>query len=121
MCLFLNLPRGDSSGLEGAIMFPLLLLLAPPAEPARPPGLARDLAPPVHVLAGGKPVDVERSGHAAPFVGDIDGDGKPALLVGQFDGGQLRIYRNTGKPGAAKLDQYRYFLAGGLPGSVQAG
>ena len=65
----------------------LLMLADPPAPPARPPGLAPDLAPPVHVLVGGKPLDVERSGHAAPFVGDFFGDGKPALLVGQYDGG----------------------------------
>jgi hypothetical protein len=102
-------------------MFLTLVLLAPPAGPARPPGLAADLAPPVHVLAGGQPLDVERIGHAAPFVGDFDGDGKPDLLVGQFDGGKLRIYRNTGTPGAPKFDTYTYFVAGGQTGRVPEG
>jgi hypothetical protein len=102
-------------------MLPLLLtLLAPPAAPPRPPGLAADLAPPVHVLVGGKPLDVERSGHAAPCVGDL-GDGKPDLLVGQFDGGKLRVYRNTGTARAPKFDSYTYFVAGGQTGRVPVG
>ena len=95
-------------------MLPLaLFLLVPPVGPPRPPGLAADLAPPVHVLAGGKPLDVERSGHAAPFVGDFDGDGRPDLLVGQFVGGKLRVYRNTGTAAAPKLDAFTYFFAEG--------
>jgi hypothetical protein len=103
-------------------MFPLsLVLLAAAADPPRPPGLAPDLAPPVHVLAGGKPLDVERSGHAAPFVGDFDGDGRPDLLVGQFDGGRLRVYRNTGTAGAPTFDTYTYFVAGGQTGRVPEG
>ena len=103
-------------------MTPLfLVLLASPAGQPRPPGLAPDLAPPVHVLAGGQPVDVERSGHAAPCVGDLDGDGKPDLLVGQFDGGKLRVYRNTGTAGAPKFDTYTYFVAGGQTGRVPVG
>jgi hypothetical protein len=103
-------------------MLPLfLVLLAPPAGPPRPPGLAPDLAPPVHVLAGGQPLDVERSGHAAPSVSDLDGDGKPDLLVGQFDGGKLRVCRNTGTAGAPKFDTYTYFVAGGQTGRVPVG
>lgn len=98
-----------------------LALFAQPADPPRPAGLAPDLAPPVHVLAGGKPLDVERAGHAAPFVGDFDGDGKPDLLVGQFDGGKLRVYRNAGRPGAPTFDQYTYFVAGGEHGRVPTG
>ncbi|MFO0845240.1 MAG: VCBS repeat-containing protein [Gemmataceae bacterium] len=100
---------------------PFLVLLAAPAA-GPPPGLAPDLAPPVHVLAGGRPLDVERSGHAAPCVGDFDGDGKPDLLVGQFDGGKLRVYRNTGTGrGAPMLDTYTYLVAGGQTGRVPVG
>ncbi len=98
-----------------------LVMLASAADLPRPAGLAPDLAPPVHVLAGGQPVDVERDGHAAPAVGDFDGDGKPDLLVGQYDGGKLRVYRNTGTAGAPKLDAYTYFVAGGETGRVPVG
>ena len=57
---------------------------------------ADELLPPVRVQAAGKALDVEREGHAAPFVGDYDGDGMRDLLVGQYHEGRLRIYRNEG-------------------------
>jgi hypothetical protein len=104
-------------------MFAMIVaaLAAPPGLPARPAGLAADLAPPVQVEANGKPIDVERSGHAAPFVGDFDGDGKPDLLVGQFSGGRLRIYRNVGTARAPKFGEHEFFKASDALGTVPAG
>src|SRR5262245_55937766 len=97
----------------------LALLLA--ADPPRPAGLAADLRMPVHVLVDGKPVDVERSAHAAPFVGDFDGDGIPDLLVGQFHNGALHIYRGTGATGERKFAPFEWFRAGGEMARVPEG
>ena len=36
--------------------------------------VAPDLAPPIPLLAGGQPINVDM-GHAAPFVADLNGDG----------------------------------------------
>jgi hypothetical protein len=103
------------------IAFGLALCVAHLYPVARPVGLAPDLAPPVRIRAGGKPVDVERDGHAAPFVGDFDGDGKPDLLVGQLDGGKLRVYRNTGTKTAPKFDTFEWFRASESLGTIPAG
>jgi len=87
--------------------------------------LARDLAPPVRILAGEQPVEAD-TGHASPFVGDFDGDGKFDLLVGQFRQGayydaKLRIYRNLGSNTEPKFGGFEWFLAGGEIGAVPSG
>lgn len=51
---------------------------------------------PVRLKAEGKEVRVESPGYAAPCWADIDGDGKKDLLVGQFHGGKILVYRNLG-------------------------
>jgi hypothetical protein len=45
-------------------------------------GPTGELAPPVRIEAARKPIDTD-VGHAAPFVGDFDGDGVNDLVVGQ--------------------------------------
>jgi hypothetical protein len=100
----------------------VVLLAARSDPPPRPPGLAPDLAPPVRVTtADGKPIDVERSGHAAPFVGDFYGDGKLDLLVGQFSGGRMRIYRNTGTAKQPKFAAFEWFKASDALGTIEPG
>ena len=81
---------------------------------------ARDLAPPVRVEAAGKPIDTD-VGHAAPFVGDFDGDGVNDLLVGQFGEGILWVYRNEGTNARPKLAAGVKFTQGRDDGRVPTG
>lgn len=74
--------------------------------------IAADLATPIKVLAGTSPIDVE-IGHAAPFLADFDGDGLDDLLVGQFGGGKLRMYKNVGSKGRPRFDSFAYLTVAG--------
>jgi hypothetical protein len=80
-----------------------VLALAAPAAADDP-----ELAAPVQVQAGGQPINVD-VGHAAPFYGDLDGDGKPHLLVGQFGDGKLRVYRNAGTNAKPRFNEFTWF------------
>src|SRR5262245_19137740 len=99
-------------------------LLAPIQEPAasgRPSVAAPDMfLPPVRLEAGGKAIDTS-IGHAAPFYGDLDGDGVKDLLVGQFGKGSLWIFRNEGTNAAPRLAGGTKFQAGGADGTVPTG
>jgi len=82
--------------------------------------LGDDLMSPVRLEAAGKPIDTE-VGHAAPFVCDWDGDGVQDLLVGQFGGGVLWIFRNEGTNAAPKLAAGVKFRQGAKDGIVPSG
>ena len=84
------------------------------------PVFSGELAAPVRLEAEGQPIDTE-VGHAAPFVADIDGDGVRDLLVGQFGGGALWIYRNTGTNAEPKLAAGVKFKDGKEGGCVEYG
>jgi hypothetical protein len=58
---------------------------------------AADFERPVRLKAGEHFVRVESPGYAAPCWADIDGDGKKDLLVGQFNQGKIRVYKNLGE------------------------
>lgn len=79
-----------------------------------------ELAAPVRILAAAEPIDTE-IGHAAPFVTDWDGDGTQDLLVGQFGGGVLRIFRNEGTNATPRLAEGVRFQADGRDGTVPTG
>jgi hypothetical protein len=83
-------------------------------------GAGEELLPPVRIEAAGKPIDTD-VGHAAPFVGDWDGDGVRDLLVGQFGDGILWIFRNEGTNAAPRLAKGFKFKDGAEDGRVPTG
>ena len=58
---------------------------------------ATEFEPPVRLKAGGVPIRVESPGYAAPCWVDLDRDGKKDLVVGQFNKGKIKVYKNLGK------------------------
>ena len=84
---------------------------------APPAANSGELLPPVKIMAGKEAINVE-IGHAAPCFADFEGRGVKDLLVGQFGGGKLRIYRNTGTNEKPKFDKFTWFLDGKPEGTV---
>lgn len=58
---------------------------------------AAEFERPVRLKADGGAVRVESPGYAAPCWADVDGDGKKDLLVGQFNKGKIRVFKNLGE------------------------
>jgi hypothetical protein len=58
---------------------------------------AAEFERPVRLKADGVAVRVESPGYAAPCWADVDGDGKKDLLVGQFNKGKIRLFKNLGE------------------------
>ena len=93
------------------------------------PGDADALAAPVAITINGVPLDaaMDENGvivydNSCPWIGDFDGNGKLALLIGtrdyrfpprgkERDGrpGRLRIYRNAAEKGPVKLAEPIWF------------
>lgn len=57
---------------------------------------AAEFEEPVLLKAAGEPIGVESPGWAAPCWADVNGVGKPELLVGQFNGGKIKVYPHLG-------------------------
>lgn len=81
---------------------------------------AQSFEAPFRVKAADGFVDTD-VGHAAPYLYDIDGDGKRDLLVGQFGGGQLRIYRNIGADTDIRVATHDWLRAAGQVVTTPAG
>ena len=64
---------------------------------------AGELLAPFPVEAGGVPLDAP-GGNSAPCVHDLDGDGRFDLLVGEYEDGAVRSYRNVGEPGRPRFE-----------------
>ena len=98
------------------------LLLAAVCLQAGPiPGWAAELEPPVPILSGGRQMDVQLLGHAAPCVADWNGDGRRDLLVGELYRGRLRIYPNVGTNERPVFQDFELFLDGTPSGCIPAG
>ena len=82
--------------------------------------LLPQLADPVMILAGGKPMNVT-TGHAAPFALDFDRDGKKDLIVGQFAEGKARVYLNVGTDAAPEFDKWTFLQAGDADARIRPG
>ena len=76
---------------------------------------AADFAPPVRLKADGVAIRVEAPGYACPCWADIDGKSKNDLLVGQFRGGKIKIYKNLGD---SKFAAGEWLKAGGSVAEV---
>ena len=76
---------------------------------------AADFHPPVRLKAEGEAVRVESPGWAAPCWADIDRDGKKDLLVGQFNQGKIRVYKNLG---GGKLAPGAWLQADGIDAEI---
>ncbi len=59
--------------------------------------------------------------HAAPVYEDLDGDGLKELIVGQFAGGMIRVYRNHGTNAAPVFRAFDWLQAEGKAISVSFG
>ena len=60
------------------------------------PSGAADFEPPVRLKGGDAAIRVEAPGYACPTWADVDGDGKKDLVVGQFAGGKMRVFKGLG-------------------------
>lgn len=70
---------------------------------------------PVRLEADGAFVCVEAPGYAAPCWTDVDGDGHFDLVVGQFAGGKMKVYRGDEK---GRLAAGTWLEAGGQVAEV---
>ena len=69
--------------------------------------------PPIPIQANGVNINVGYGGNASPFVIDWDDDGHQDLLLGQFDGGRIRFYTNTGTHYSPAFGTFEYLQADG--------
>lgn len=59
-------------------------------------GNGAEFEAPKRLKADGVAIRVESPGFACPCWADIDGDGQMDLLVGQFNGGKIQVFKNQG-------------------------
>jgi hypothetical protein len=65
---------------------------------------------PVRLKGGDEFIKTESPGYACPCWADMDNDGKKDLIIGQFNGGKMKVYRNLGD---GKFDEGKWLEAEG--------
>jgi hypothetical protein len=103
----------------GPAAFLGLLFLLGVAAPAGAEG-APQLEEGVKIEAKDGPIEIP-VGHLVPAVFDWDHDGKKDLILGQFKGGKIRLYRNAGSDEKPVFKDFEVLKAGGKEISVPAG
>jgi len=68
---------------------------------------------PTYILDSGVPIDV--GSYGSPCVYDWSGDGKKDIIIGQFDSGYVRFYRNIGTDINPEFNGFQYLYASGSP------
>ena len=74
--------------------------LMPRREPPKSaPPSGYEFETPVRLTAGDEIISVEPPGYACPTMADVDEDGKLDLVVGQFNNGHMKFFKNIAKSG----------------------
>lgn len=91
-----------------------LVLAAAVAGPSALAAADFKFTEPQQVKGGDKFIEVEAPGYAAPSLADLNGDGVPDLLVGQFRDGKIGFYKGTkGEDGRLSFGDHEWLQAGG--------
>lgn len=99
-------------------LFGTLLLAAVAVSPSLAAADAK-FDTPQKLLAGGKAIEVEQPGYASPCLADMDGDGVPDLLVGQFNKGKIGVYKGSrSKDGKLSFGERTWLQAGGADAEI---
>lgn len=101
-----------------------MLALVPLAAAEEAPEKGAEAAPaasfaePFRIEAGGEPIALESPGCACPTLADVDGDGLMDLVAGQFRGGKISFYKNTGTAAAPTYAKGEWIKVGDKPAEV---
>ena len=91
-----NLEPGSSASSDSTLADSIVEVSGPVPE-AEPSSYMFEAA--MMVEAAGEPIEVEEPSYACPTLFDLDEDGAGDLIVGQFNSGKMKWYRNLSSPG----------------------